>query len=362
MIRTHKIEILPNQKTQSVLDSYFGYSRHCFNRGLDLWKQEYLKGNKPNGRSIRNMIKGSPIAWYTEYSPQVLDTAIEDLDRAFQNFFAKRANYPKFKSKRKSRDSARWYRKSDSSIRIKNNKLYLPKFKYGINLTEPLRFKGTIKTCTITKQAGRYFASFTVELDQPITQKSTIGKIGIDLGLKTFATCVDHTGKVIQYNLPKKLNTLTYRLKVLQRHLARKKHGSNKWSELKIKIQKVYMQITNIRKDFLHKLTTNITNQYQKIGIEKLNVRGMIKFKNISRSIHQSCFYTFRLMLEDKSNLYGNNLVVASPVFPSTQKCSACGNIKKGLQKLKLSQRVYSCVCGHIQDRDQNAATNLRDI
>lgn len=140
----------------------------------------------------------------------------------------------------------------------------------------------------------------------------------------------------------------------------KKVYGSNKYIRLKIKIQKVFIRINNVKKDYLHKITTNLIQNYQYITIEDLQVSNMIKNRNLSKSISQSNWRQFRTMLEEKAESYGNTIIIADKWFPSTQLCSNCGQVLTKENKMKLSDRWYKCDCGHEMDRDYNAAVNLK--
>lgn len=360
MYITHKIRIYPNKTTINEFNKYFGYSRFCYNRGLELWKEEYKKGNKPNFRKIRDICKleENKLEWEKEYSTNVLDTSLEDLSNAYKRFFNKKSNYPRYKSKKREKKSFRIHRKNDSTIRIIENKLYLPKFKYGIKLSEELRFKGRIQTCTISCKADQYFVSITLRIENsPYKRNKTNKSCGIDLGIKNLITL--DNGKV--YNYPAKIESLQIRINILQKKLSKKVKGSNKYNVMKTKLQKAYLDLSNLRDDFLHKITTKIIRKYDNICIENLNNRGMLKNKRLSNKLYNSLFYKIRLFLELKSNLYGNNLILAKRNYPSTQRCNRCGNIKKGRNKLTLSNRTYKCrICGYRKDRDVNAALNLK--
>ena len=359
-ILTHKIHIKPNKTICKLLDNYFGYSRHIYNRGLALWNDEYLKGNKPNGRKIRDIIKSNPLEWYS-LSPQVLDTSIEDLDKAFKMFYRKIAKYPKFKSKRNEKKSCRFCRKNDSSIRIKGNKLYLSKFPYGIKMMELPRFNGTIKTCTISKKADRYYASLTIELSNELVKTNSKDYCGIDLGLKTFVVLSDNIDDTYESNYPSKIKAYYAKRDMLNKKLSKKVKGSNRFNVMKTKLQRTYVRIHDLQQDYLQKLTTWIIRKYGIITIEDLNVKGMLKLRKLSGKVYQSLFYHFKVLLQYKSKLYGNKLVIADRWFPSTQLCNCCGQSKYGDAKLKLSDRTYTCECGYTNDRDVNASLNLRD-
>ena len=360
MYLTHKIEIKPNKTIKSLLNMYFGYSRHIYNRGLSLWNDEYQKGNKPNFRKVRDIIKANKYDWYDNYAMQVIETSLEDLDKGFSMFYKGLCKHPKFKSKKQESRSIRFYRKNDSSIRVLGNKLYLPKFPYGIKLTEELRFEGVIKTCTISQKADRYFASFTIDCTKPIPQINSDAKVGIDLGVKTFAVYADDEF-IYEERYPSKIKAYYAKRDYLNKVLARKEKGSKRYFVAKTKLQKVYLRIINMQKDYLHKLTSYFTRVYGTITIETLNVKGMLKLRNLAKSVYQSLFYNFKELLSYKARLYGNNLVLADRWYASTQTCWSCGKVKRGKDKLTLNDRTYTCECGYENDRDHNAALNLRD-
>ncbi len=180
--------------------------------------------------------------------------------------------------------------------------------------------------------------------------------MGIDLGLKTFA--IQSDGKISK--LPKqKIIKIEKRIKKLNQILSKKKKGSNNYNKVKIKLNKCYNKITNIRKDFLNKYTTWLCKNYKEIHIEDLNITSMLKNKRLAKSISRSNFYEFRKQLEYKSNFYNNEIVLVDRWYASSKICHQCGNKKKSL---KLSDRIYMCeICGYIEDRDLNAALNIRD-
>jgi len=360
MLITHKIRIYPNKTLIGQFNELFGYSRYCYNRGLEIWNNEYKLGNKPNFRKVRDISKQVKNKWEKEYSPNVLDSAIEDLERGFKNFFSKRSRYPKFKSKRKCNNTFRFYRKCNSTIRVKGNKLFLPKMKYGIKMSELPRFNGTIKLCTISMKANTYHASLTIDTNEEFNREITSDSCGIDLGLKTFITLSDSTNDY-QDNYPSKLKALQYKIKYLNKKLAKKSKGSNKRYVMITKLQKAYLDFTNLRNDYLNKLVNTIVFNYDIITIEDLNVKGMLSNKKLSSKVYQALFYTFKVKLTNKAKQYGNSLVIANRWFPSTQTCSNCGQVKEGDNRLGLSNRIYICNCGLELDRDINASRNLRD-
>lgn len=374
MILTHKMRIYPSSNDCKYIESVFGYARYCYNKGLATWQSLYKNNTKRiNGKMIRNILKSDKQEWENKYCPSVLDSAIEDLEHAFNNFFNKNMKnhkQPKFKKKDNNKNSFRYYRKNDSSIRIKGNRLYMSKFKNGIKLSEKIRFEGVIKTCTISRKADKYFASFSIEVDDnnlPKLKKckSVIEYAGIDLGIKTFAIVGYEVNNQRKYKSfkgkTKKLKKLYTKISYYQKRLSKKIKGSNNYNVMKTKLRRLYLRINNIENDYLHKLTNKLLKKFNVITIEDLNVSGMIKNKKLSKSIQKSLFRKFRTFLVYKSKIYNKRIIIADRMFPSTQTCSCCGFVKTKNLKLNLSNRIYVCNnCGFKEDRDNNASYNLK--
>lgn len=359
---SQKIRIYPNKTTKKYLDECFNYSRYCYNKGLEIWNKMYEDDLSPDFRKVRNLYKQSyKEDWEIFYSPNILDNAINDLSKGFDLFFKKISKYPKFKSKHKARKSFTINRKNDSTIRIINNRLYLPKIKSGIRLSETINYNGIIKLCTISEKNNRYFASFTIETDMEEFYSNTLENyVGIDVNIRHF----DISEKNHRYNFPlskKEMKHYEDKIKFYQKSLSKKVKGSNKYNKTRAKLNNIYYRLTNIQEDWLHKFTTYICVNYKNICIEDLNVNGMLKNKHLSKAIHQSNFYKFKTYLRYKCDLYDNNLILADRFFPSTQKCCKCGYIKTKNNKMKLSDRRYICPkCKNEIDRDYNSAINLK--
>jgi putative transposase len=369
MIKSHKTRIYPNQEQKQLLNELFGYSRYCYNLGLETWNEMYDNGEKTSHYKVRDKTKTKRDKWCKKYSLNIFETAIEDLNDAFNMFFKGINKYPKFKSKRNFKNSFRIHKKTKYTIKInkENKSIRVPKTGRNnwIKLAELPRFNGKIKSYTISKKSNKYFISFTIEVESNKKHNKTNKSAGVDLGLKDFATVVgrDNDNKnnytYKKYNYPKKLITIKYHIKELQKILSRKVKGSNNYKRVRTKLQNLYLKVKNIKDDFLHKLTKMLVDNYDTITIEDLNVSGMIKNKNLSSSIYESLFYKFKKFLQYKSEWNKRNLMIADRWFPSTQTCPSCGNVKKGKDKLNLSQRIYECDCGHVADRDINAGINL---
>ena len=232
-------------------------------------------------------------------------------------------------------------------------------------MKEPLQLKEgyTIQEVTVSKKANRYYAGILTRYIQDGNKSSKDDSyIGIDLGVKDFATINDDKGLYKKYkSLSSKLIPLHNRINIYNKILSRKCYGSNNYEKARTKLNRTYERISNIRKDFLHKLSTHITTKYKYICIEDLKVSNMIRNKNLSKYISQQGWREFRTMLEYKAEKNDCKIIVADKWFPSSQICSCCGNVLQGDSKIKLSQRIYHChECNNKIDRDYNAAVNLK--
>ena len=276
--------------------------------------------------------------------------------------------YPKYKSRRNQKDSCRFYRKNEYSLQIKGdkcNKLKLMGISSLIHMKEPLYLKEdhTIQEIIVSKKADRYYASVAIRyLQDNIKISKEDSYVGIDLGVKDFAIINDDKGLYKKYkSLSQKLIPLHKRIDIYNKILDRKDYGSKNYEKARTKLSRTYERIRNIRKDYLHKLSTHITTKYKYICIEDLKVSNMMKNKNLSKHIAEQGWREFRTMLEYKAEKNGCKIITADKWFPSSQICSCCGNVLQGKDKLKLSQRVYHChKCRNKIDRDYNAAVNLK--
>ena len=369
-----KIELRLNEEQKKIFDQAFGYSRYIYNKALDEWKKMYEaweednSQTKPNNRKVRDALKSSREDWeYTQLNI-LIETTVENLAGAFNMMWKGYGKYPKYKSRRNQKDSCRFYRKTKYSLQIKgekSNKLKLVGIPSLIHMKEPLHLKEdhTIQEVTISRKANRYYAGILTRYIQD-NRKSSKNEsyIGIDLGVKDFATINDDKGLYKKYkSLNSKLIPLHNKIDIYNKILSKKCYGSNNYEKARTKLNRTYERINNIRKDFLHKISTHITTKYKYICIEDLKVRNMMRNKNLSKSIAEQGWREFRTMLEYKAEKNDCRIITADRWFPSSQICSCCGNVLQGSEKIKLSQRVYHChECGNKIDRDYNAAVNLK--
>ncbi len=279
-----------------------------------------------------------------------LQQALRHLQVAFTNFWAKRAKYPTFKSKKKSRRSAEY---TTSAFRWRGGRLTLAKMTdpLAIVWSRPFPENASPSTVTVSQDAaGCWFVSLLCE--DVIEQVPATAAIGIDAGLNSLLTL--STGqKVVN---PKHERADREALARAQRAMARKEKGSANRAKARLKVARVHARITDRRCDLLHKLSTTIVRENQTIVIEDLTVRNMVKNHSLARAISDAAWRQFRTMLEYKADWYGRNLVVVDRWFPSSKLCSTCGALA---ERMPLSTRTWTCRCGTVHDRDVNAARNI---
>jgi putative transposase len=285
----------------------------------------------------------------TKNAPQM---AIVQLGRAFENFFAGRARYPRFR--RKGQDDR--FTLTNEQFRIEGRYIRIPKLGW-VRMREALRFAGKVVSASVARVADRWYASITVDTsDPPVPPADNQGAVGVDLGITALATL--STGETFQG--PKALRTLLTRLRRLSRALARKVKGSRNRVRAKLRLARLHARIANIRRDSLHKLSTSITRRFHTIGIEDLNVKGMLGNRHLARAIADMGFYELRRQLEYKATWRGGHFVLVDRWFPSSKLCSCCAY---RLESLGLNMRHWTCPgCGSLNDRDVNAAINLRNV
>jgi putative transposase len=286
--------------------------------------------------------------WLKEINSQSLQQSISHLDTAFTNFFKGQSEFPKFKSKRKSKQSF----KIPQRVILENGKLIIPKFTEGIPVVVHRTLDGILKQATITKTpTGKYFVSILVETPKKTLQKKEITEkntVGIDLGIKDFAI----TSEGDKFANPKFLKKALSKIKFVQRKFSRKKG-----KRTKKKLAILHEKVANQRKDFLHKVSKKLIVENQTIALETLKVKNMMKNHCLAQSISDASWGTFVSMLEYKAEWYGVNLLKIGIFEPSSKMCT-CGVVNK---ELKLSDRVWTCNhCSAKHDRDILAAKNIK--
>ena len=369
MIKSVKIRLLPTKEQEILMFKSVGTARFAYNWGLDRWQELYKEGIKANSKDIKkefnNTIKKKQeYKWLFYVSGQITSQAFKDLQNAFNKFFNNQAKYPKFKSKKVSKQS--FYVRYDR-MNIKDNTVNIEKVgrvKFTTNYDIPILDKYNNPRCSYD---GKYwYLSFGYEQGENQVELNKDLSIGIDLGVKDLANvnCLDKPIKNI--NKSKEVKRLKKKLKRLQRQCSRKyemnKEGlkfikTENIIKLEKEIKLIHRRLTNIRNNHIHQATNRIIKLKPiRIVIEDLNISGMMKNKHLSEKIQEQKLYEFIRQIKYKCEFNGIEFVKADRFFPSSKMCSSCRNIKKDL---KLSDRIYKCECGLEIDRDKNASINL---
>lgn len=398
-----QVRLYPTKQMRAYLDSQCDYRRYCWNKALSLWNDLYdqrgialprelklkikdsltnkavkftedemnqrKKFPSPTERIVRDELVANKSDWEYENSSRILQLAVKDLSNTWNQFFKKsqeNSGKPKFKSRREPKQGF----KTDAA-RIECGRLLLDKPRAYTGQWESIRFKGynipegPIKLCAITRVKNQYIATLTVETET--TPLKSTGKVtAVDANVDHF----DYTDGV--YTLrPKELNRLYGKVRHYNRVLSRKRkecgiHSKN-YQKTRAKLQMTYSKIGHVQNDLLHKFTTRLYQDYDVIVIEDLSVKKMQMSKK-AKGLHRSLFGRFRQFMEYKAEKFEKRLVIADKYYPSTQRCSCCGYIKTGEDKITLSgnekygtkhHEYYCYECGYKANRDYNAVLNL---
>lgn len=354
--KAFKCRIYPDSEQQAELAIQFGCVRFVYNHYRAVREGYYIDtgtGLTYNDCAIdlTDQLKVE-YPWLKTADSQTLQQALKDLDRAYQNFFAGRAEYPNFKRKF-AKQSIRYPQR----FKLEGNKIYLPKVGW-VKIVRHRRIEGTMKNCTVTRtKSGKYFVSIQCEMNvddpTPVNDES----VGIDLGIKTFAVLSDDSPPI---ESPKHLRKTERLLKIRQRRVSRKVKGSRSRDKARHNVAVLHEKIANQRKDFHHKASREIVNRYGCIGLEDLNIRGMVKNHHLAKSIVDAGWGQFVQFLTYKAAWAGGEIVTHDRWFASSKTCHVCGEQNKSL---KLSDRLWVCLrCNVVHDRDYNAAMNLKPV
>ena len=376
MLKSYKTEINPTEEQKVKINKTIGTCRYVYNFYLAHNKELHNNGEKfMSGKSFSVWLNNEYIpnnsdkAWIKEVYSKAVKKSIENGCTAFTRFFKHQSSFPKFKKKGKSDVKMYFVKNNPKDCRCERHRINIPSLGW-VKLKEkgyiPTTKDGwVIKSGTISIKANRYYVSVLVEIpDTKIANNSNEG-IGIDLGLKEFAI-VSNGDTYKNINKSAKVKKLEKQLKREQRCLSRKyenlKKGASTQKNIqkqRLKVQKIHHRIYNVRTDYINKTIAEIVKTKPSyITIEDLNVSGMMKNKHLSKAVASQKFYEFRTKLKVKCDENGIELRVVDRWYPSSKLCHCCGCIKTDL---KLSDRVYKCDCGYIEDRDFNASLNLRD-
>ena len=361
--RAYKYKLKPTFKQQECLNKAFGCCRFIYNWGLDKKIQSYKQEKKTIGyvelaHELTKLKNDGEHEWLKEVNNVSLQQSLRNLDAAFVRFFREKKGFPKFKSKKKNIESAKYI--SAVHFDFEEWKVKVPKCGW-VKLCKNKAFDLTMKygTLTITKdKCGDYWCSIVVYdvEEKPKTKVSDDTAVGIDLGIKDYAILSDGT----KYGNPKFLEKGQNRLKLLQQRFSKTNKDSNRHKVLRLKVAKQYRKIVNRRSDFLHKLSADLVNRFDTICLENLNVGGMLKNRHLANSIQSAAWNEFVRQIQYKSEWNGKNVIFIGRFEPSSKTCSSCGYIKSDI---KLSDREWICPkCGEHHDRDVNAAINIKDF
>ena len=360
MLKAYKYRLYPTKTQEVLLTKHFGCARYIYNYGLERKIKSYAETKKSVSRftiqaDLPKLKKSEETKWLSEVNSLSLQAALLNLDMAFTHFFKEKKGFPKFKSKHNNRQS--FQVPQNTKVDYDAKLVFLPKFKEGIKCRFDRRFSGKIKTSTVSRTpTGKYFVSILVETEDIIPNKAPIDEnkaVGVDLGIKTFATLSDGT----EIQNPKYLKKALKKLKRLQRSVSRKKTGSNSRKKAVKLLARQYEKVTNKRKDFLHKTSKYLIDHYDTICLETLSARNMMKNHRLAQALSDIGISSFNAYIDYKAEWYGKNIIRIGRFEPSSKMCS-CGNINRGL---KLSDRVWTCpACGAVNQRDLLAAQNIK--
>lgn len=356
MIHAHRIRLHPTAEQIEYFIKASGTRRFVYNWGLTEWQRLYKAGEKPSANSLKkqfNAIKGEQFPWVYDVTKCAVEGAFMDLGTAYKNFFEGRAKYPKFKSKKRSRDG---FYVANDKFTMGAYWIKLPHIG-KVNIAEKLRLEGKIMSARITRTADWWFVSLTVKVPDTVIPPHEGEIVGIDLGLNRLATLSD--GNVFENQKP--LRSKLRQLKRQQRSLSRKQKGSQNREQSRRKVARLHYQIKSIRDDLLHKFTTRLVQDYRFIAIEDLNIKGMMKNRRLALSFSDAALGRFVQLLESKAQYTGTQVVKVGRFFASSKLCSnpECDGKR---EDLTLSDRLYICAkCGLCLDRDINASLNIRE-
>ena len=377
MLKSFKTEINPTEEQKVKIRKTIGTCRFIYNFYLAHNKELYDKGEKfMSSNKFRIWLNNEYLPNHPEYSwikeaySKAVTQAVNNGQTAFTRFFNHESNFPNFKKKGRSDVKMYFVKNNPKDCCCERHRIKIPSLGW-VRIKEkgyiPTTKDGyVIKSGHVSIKADRYYVSVLVEIPNNKMANNSNEGIGIDLGLKDLA--IISNGKTYKnINKSAKLKKLEKQLIRGQRSLSRKYENSKKGESTqraniqkqKIKVQKLYQKIDNIRTDYINKTIAEIVKTKPSyITIEDLNVKGMMKNRHLSKAVASQKFYEFRIKLQAKCNENGIELRVVDRWYPSSKTCHCCKNIKKDL---RLSDRIFKCDCGYIEDRDFNAALNLRD-
>ena len=378
MFKSFKTELMPTPEQKGIILRTIGVCRFVYNLyvGVNIERREhgdpFMSGMTFSVWLNNEYLPANPDkAWIKEVSSKAVKKAIMNAEQALRRFFDGKSGFPRFKKKRKSDPSMYFVRNGAKCvIDCERHRIKIPTLGW-VRLKEYgyLPTNGSIKSGTVSIRAGRFFVSVLADVPEPEKQTPETDGIGVDLGVKAFATVSDER-VFANVNKTKEARRLKKRLRREQRKLSRKYESLKKRNrkgdatrqniqKQLLTVQRIYYRLDCIRTDFINKAIAELAKTKPSyIAIEDLNVRGMMKNRHLAKAVSEQKFSEFRRKLTTKSAELGMELRIVDRFYPSSKTCHCCGRVKRDL---KLSERVYSCECGYTAERDYNAALNLRD-
>jgi putative transposase len=364
MIKAHKVRLNPTAEQEIYFHKAAGTARFVFNWALAEWKNHKAEhpGVAHGAWALKkdfNALKREQFPWVYDVAKDVAEGAFTNLGAAMKNHFesksgkrkGKRVGFPKFKSKKSNRWS---FRLNNDRIHVAEHAFYVPRLGW-VNMAESLRFEGKLMGAVVSRQADCWYVSVSVEMEDPEPRSFSKFSVGADLGVKTLVKLSDGGQCENQVLLRSELNHLMR----LNRRLARRQEHSQRWQTARKQLARFHERIANQRADYLHKRTTQMAKTYQVIGLEGLNVAGMVRNHKLALSLADASFGEIRRQLIYKSKCFGGQVVLVDRFFPSSQLCSTPGCEGRN-SELTLEDRGWTCPkCGVTHDRDLNAARNI---
>ena len=354
----------PNRKVAILFSQFAGACRWIYNQGLEkrskAWDEEKRSVTLfEQNNELVDLKRSEETSWLADVHSQVLQQALGDLNGAFESFFRRckageNPGYPRFRCKG-DRDSFRY----PQGVKVEGDRVYLPKIGW-VRFRKSREIEGTIKQTTVIREGGRWYISFSCEIEKEIEDFSRSPSIvGIDMGLENFAIIATQNG-ISEEGNPKYLRKEIDHLRFLSRQLSKKQKWSQNWKKTKAKLQLFHARVRNKRRDFLHKCSTKLVKSHDVIVVETLKVKALIEksTRRMARAIADAGWRQFLQQLKYKCEHAGKKFLEAGEWFPSTKQCHRCGK----RNEISLGDRIYKCACGLEMHRDHNSALNLRAV
>jgi putative transposase len=369
-LQAFKYELRPDGQQERQMLRFAGSCRFVYNKALALQKERYERGEKKLGyaglcKVLTEWRNSAEIAWLADAPAHPLQQALKDLERAYSNFFARRANFPRFK-KKGQRDSFRYPDPKQIKLDQSNSRIFLPKLGW-VRYRNSREVLGTVRNVTVSKSCGKWFVSIQTEceVEQPVSHATTA--VGIDMGVIRFATLSDGTF----YEPLNSFKQHEMALRKAQQAMSRKTKFSNNWKKAKARVQRIHSRISNARRDYLHKISTTISKNHAIVCIEDLQVRNMSRSaagtteqpgrnvrakSSLNKSILDQGWFEFHRQLEYKLAWNGGWLIVVPPQNTS-RSCPHCGHVSADNRR---TQARFACVeCGFEENADVVGAINI---